>query len=315
VTIQPATTPIVFQFETTEDFVAMANGVFPIECSAVNAVTVNGVTGFSIFNNLQPGQLGQLFQPINGVTAVTNPASPAGGTDQASDPQSRSDFVDFITSLSEATKTAIKAAIEEQGGGLVLGQTFVFYDYATAPTVAQPGQIVAVVVRAGGTGQYPGSNPDDPLLDGILDAIDATEAFGATPQLYYAVNYPVTDVAITFTYSQSALTAAGLSLSNLQQRMLAILQADIPVGGGSIGGVEYFSQLAARWLAISVDVTGGTITGLVEDVNIGDLSFTTTGGTFSSDKLQPGTPSTIDQLGYLSLALSVAPTFTAVPLP
>lgn len=326
ITVQPSAVPAIFQVETTQDTVVSSSGTVDLLCFAINPVTTttsNGssVTGFSIYNNVPPNSFTQQFSPQAGITSVNNPASPSGGTDNASDAQARIDFVNFILSLSDATYAALVAAVEDVAGGLVVGQTFALYDYASTPTFVQPGQIAAVMIPGAvgggsGSGQYPGANPDNPTMDAIEQALINTEAFGIVGLTYYAKNYPITAVSATFSYSQSALVAANLTVAALESLMTGILQALIPAGGASLGAVLYFSTLVQQWRNLAVTLSGGVISNIVVDVNASDFTFVTTGGgTFTVDKLQPGTPSTLDQSGFLSLATTVAPNYTALALP
>lgn len=313
ITVQPATSPQVFQVQASMETVVTANGTYQIEFTAVAPIQVGDVSGYQIFNNIPPNSFTQQLEPLNGITAITNAAAPVDGTNTASDAQARADFVDWITSLSEGTYAAIIAAVQDVAGGLIPGQTFAIYDFASNPTVA-PGLIEGVVIRSG-TGQYTGS-PDDPVMDNIVQAITAVEAFGVSSVLYYAKNYPVTVFEATFTYSQSQLSAAGLTLPTLQGMMTAILQALITSSGSSLGQILYFSTLVQQWRNISVTLPGGVISNIVADVNASDFSATTTGGgTFTVDKIQPGTTGTLDQTGYLSMSLSVVPTYTAIAVP
>jgi hypothetical protein len=319
ITVQPASVPMVFQVQTTQDYVFTSSGTYAIQCYAFTPITTtdtsgNSVTGYAIYNGIPPNQFTQQFSPISGVNAVTNAAAPTSGTNNASDSQARIDFINWILSLSDATYQALVAAIEDVAGGLVPGQTFELYDYASAPTFCQPGMISAVVIGPG-SGQYPGANADNPTMDAIGQALINTEAFGIVGVEYYAAQYAITAISATYTYSQSALTQANLTVAGLQNLMTAILQALIPSSGANLGQLLYFSTLVQQWRNLSVTLSGGVITGIVTDVDALDFSATTTGGTFNQDLVQPGTPSELDPSGYLSLADTVVPAYIAHAAP
>ena len=323
-TIQPSSVPVIFQVATSQTTIVNSSGVVALLCFAVNPVTYtdasgNSQTGFALYNTIPAGSFVQQYSPISGVSTVTNPASPLSGTNNASDAVARIDFVSWLLSLSEGTYAALVAAIADVGSGLVNGQTFALYDYATAPAFAQPGQIAAVVIGPG-SGQYPGSNSDNPTMDAIAQAMLATEAFGVVGVEFYAKQYQVTAAAVTFTYSQSQLTAANLTISGLEALMTGILQTQISASGGNLGQLLYFSTLVQLWKNITVTLPGGVVSGIVVDVNASTFSFSTAGvpsggGTFTTDAVQPGSPSTRDLSGYLSLATSVIVNFTALAAP
>jgi hypothetical protein len=305
IVVAPSTIPQVFQVETTQAYSFSASGAQSILCEATTEITIpnGGPTGYQIYNNIPANQLTQLEQPIAGVTSVTNAASPSGGSNNASDPAALAAFVEYITGLAKSNQTGINGAVEDAFSGLVLGQTFVTLTNAIAPTLVQPGQIWCVFVSPGKSGQYTGAT-FDPQAQGILNALVAAKAFGLTPLVYYANEYLVSHGQIAFTYSASALAAAGLSLSALELLMFETLQELMPVTGGQLGQAVPFSQIAAALLDISVTVSTGVISNIVTDVNLSGSSnfmLTTGGGTFNEDLIQPGTPSTLDQLGYLAM--------------
>ncbi len=315
ITVTPATSPQVFMAETTAAYAFTANGTYNITLTATAPVTAGGQTGYGIYNSIPPTSFTTMLQPIAGVSSSTNLASPAFGSNNASDAQARADFVQYITSLSQSTLAALIAAVEDSGAGWIYQETFNLLSYATAPGYVQPGQVIGVFIGPG-SGQYPGSNPDNPAMDNALAALQADVAFGITPIEYYATDYAVTAIGFISTYSQSALNAAGLTVATLEGLMTSVLQGFFSSSGDSLGVAVYFSQIARALLNISVTTSNATVTGIVVDVNIGSFIIATSGGTFqypSTDLVQPGTPTVLNPIGYLSMASSVVPTYTFAP--
>lgn len=313
IVVSPAALPAVYSVATNAEVVVTTSGVVQVPCTANAAVTVSGETGFEVYNQIPPGAITVQYEPIAGVVSVTNSASPTGGTNSASDPQARADFVDYINSLAESNFQGVKAGIEDVFGSLQLGVNFQLLTNSTAPTRVQPGLLMAVFISPGNNGQYTGS-PVDPNAQAILNSMEASQAFGLTPVVYYATQHQITAISVPYTYSASALNRAGLSVSALQQIMSQTIAGFIPKTGGALGQVVFFSALAAALLNISVTLPTGVVGGIVTDVYVGGLSFTASpGGVFDGgDFVQPGTPAAIDQLGYLSWDPSTYPaTFTA----
>jgi Baseplate J-like protein. len=313
IVVPPATLPAVYQVAANQAYVFTSPGTFQIEATAVKPVTLNGIPGYSVYNSLPVGAIATAYQPIAGVTSVSNPASPTGGTDAASDAATRADFIDWIGSLAKSTALGVRASVESAFGSLQFGVNYRLLTNSTAPTRVLPGLIAAVFVSPGNSGQYVGS-PFDPNAQAILGAMQSSEALGLTPVVYYAEQYAVTAIDLTYTYSAAALNRAGLSVSALQGLISQAVSGVIPATGGALGSLVYCSALAAAILSISVTLPTGIVSGIVTDVDVPAMSFTTTGGTFGAgDFVQPGTPSALDQLGYLSWDPGTNPvTFTAI---
>ena len=214
------------------------------------------------------------------------------------------------------TLAALVAAVQD-ATGLVNGQNMAEIDFASAGAsgMITRGYAATVFIEQGKSGQYTGS-VFDATANAALSAMQNVIALGITPLVYYATQYTVNSVAITFTYSQAATTNAQLSLLQLETLLLNILQGLFPVGGGQLGQVVYFSQIARKFLdLVSINGSNVSVGGLVTDVNIPAASIVTSSGTFTGDLIQPGTPGTLDGLGYLSMSTAVNPTWTAIAAP
>jgi uncharacterized phage protein gp47/JayE len=119
-------------------------------------------TAAGIIGNVNSGKITVINSPIVGVDTVINSAAFVTGRDQQSDAELRKYFVDYLNSLSKATKTAITFAIESYQEGL----EFVLVEnknYTTGDE--QLGFFFAVVDDGSG-------NPPDSLIDGIRNAVD-----------------------------------------------------------------------------------------------------------------------------------------------
>ena len=304
IALAPSTVPQAYSFATVGSATLLA-GQTSITVSV--QATANG----SNYNNIPtntPLQLG------TGIAGLGNPAfvsAPQFGQQAATDAQARVDFIDYITSLSDGTIAAVVAAVQD-ATGLVNGVNMAELDYATSNGVIQRGMAATVFISAGNSGQYTGS-PYNAIAQAAQAAMQNVVALGITPIVYYATAYTVGSLAFTFTYSQTALTNAQLSLSGLEALMLGVLQTLFPATGGQLGNKVYFSQIARQFLELTyTNGSGIAISKLVTDVNIPAASITTGGGTFTGDLVQPGTPSTADALGYLVMATNVVPNWTAI---
>lgn len=116
--------------------------------------------------NVQAGILTQLAQGGTGIAIVTNASPIQNGKDAETDEQLRQRFVQYLASLSEATKAAILYAINSVQQGLDVN----LLDNTNPAGAFQPGFFTAVVEDGSG------SLPSDLRLE-LINAIDLVRAF------------------------------------------------------------------------------------------------------------------------------------------
>jgi hypothetical protein len=309
IVLAPSTIPAVYQFMTS------AVATIPAGQFSVN-VGVDATAVGSSYNNIPSNTPLQLGTAVPGAGAPTFASAIAGGTDAPTYAQMRSDFIQYINSLQLGTPEAVTAAVEE-ATGYQQGVNLTMQDYQSNPALVLPGQIFSILIYPGATGQYTYS-PDNPTADAALNAMVKSEAFGATPYVWFATPYTVTAINITYTYSQSAMTTAQLNPQALQLMITQYLQGLIPPTGSALNTKIPFSQIAREILDFSAETSAGTVTGLFTDVNVYLMSFviggqTFTGSTGVTDSIYAGTPGNQNLIGYLVMSNSVVPTYTAIP--
>ena len=288
IVVSPSTVPTVFYFTTTEAAVIPVGSAFvlvPYQATQSGA-QANGIPATTSlqFSSSIVGTGNPSFSLAPGQS--TGNAAPTGGSNPASDPVARANFVDFVDGLAGSIESAIIAGIQEVSSYLVNGSTFVLWDYATEPTsssltqLAFPGQAVCVFVspNPANTGQYLGPLGTDPIADAILQAMngslsDPTEgvAFTVVPLVYYAKTYEITTLSIGQLWvSQSALSAAGLTWATLQSALQGLLQTLIGLPsqpGLPIAAGIPWSTLIQTLKDFSVtQANGAVVTGIVTDV-------------------------------------------------
>ena len=352
IVVSPSTVPTVYYFWTTTA-ATIAVGQNSVKAPYI-AVTAQGAPApGALYNNIPSTAQLQFSSGLVGVgTPVfslppgysTGPVGPAGGTNAASDPQARADFVTYIDSLAGSIASALIAGIEGVSSYLVEGQTFVLWDYATAPNnnpqLVWPGQAVCIFVSTNpdNTGQYKGPYGTDPLADGILRAMNGTiqnptegVGFSVTPLVYYANTYLLTTLVIGHMWvSQSALANAGLSLTELQSNLQGLLQDLIGLpqlpGLGLSQGIAWSTIIAALKDYSVVQPSGAVVTGIVTDVTpfsvtghvltpaMSTIDYTSAsdGGPVPSTSHQTTVEGTGDPSGVLRWSSSLNVTWTTV---
>jgi uncharacterized phage protein gp47/JayE len=201
----------------SEIFAVTADSTNPNFNPALNGyVLTPGTTSISVpvqavvagaAGNVSANTITLILQGIPGVTNVTNPAAFTNGLDEESDPSLRKRFVDYINSLSKATKGAVQFAVESVNGVTddvivenqdINGNTDLGYFY---------------VVIDDGTG-----NPSNTLIQSVTNAVDAvrplTVAFGV-----YGPEIVNIDITATITpkpgfEASDLITAATNALTN-----------------------------------------------------------------------------------------------------
>lgn len=285
IVVAPSTVPTVYRFITTAAAaIGLGQSSVQVQAQAQNPGSAyNGVPTTTPFS---------LGTGIAGAGTPTVASQVTLGSDPATDPQARSGFVDYITSLELATLTAFKAAVEDAVGGLVYGQTFQLYDGPTIAAIQSkypgvPLQINGIAASAAvpngyvacvyldpnySSGRYSGS-PDNPTADAILAAMQATAFFSCVPVVYYAPIYLITAATLTVTVSASQLAAAGLNQSQIPGVLQGILDTQFQAGMGTGAAM---SEILAAVLNYSVTLpsTGAVVSGIFTDANIPSLTVT-----------------------------------------
>lgn len=169
---------------------------FPIGSTSIT-VTAQAVTGGSA-SNVGIGALVQLGSQLAGVDASNNTVPINNGVDAEADDAFRSRFVLYLSTLAEATKSAILAACRGVQQGLQV---------ATQENVQANGSALLgsfTVFVDDGTG-----NPPQSLLNTVYQAADAVRAFSIQP-FVSAPNIQTATIVL------SVRLAAGYTLGGLQ---------------------------------------------------------------------------------------------------
>lgn len=207
----------------------------PVQCTTVGTV-----------GNVLANQCNVLTGSMPGIDTVTNANPFTNGIDAETDTAFRARFVNYLSSLSKATKNAISAAVAgvQQGLSFTLTEN---YNYAGTLT---PGYFYVVVDDGSG-------NPPSALLTSISNAIDAVRAFTTTFGVYPPALQPA-NVALTVTSVNHAADAA-------------LAQAAISgyIAGLGIGASLPYSKLAQIAYDASptiTNVTAVTLNGVTADL-------------------------------------------------
>lgn len=215
--------------------------------------------------NAQAGQVSTLTSPISGIDTVTNASTFTSGADAETDAALRVRFINYIASLSKATKSAIGNAITSLRAGL----SYSFVENLTYGGAAQLGYFYVVVDD--GTGAPSGS-----LLTSVSNAIDAVRPVTSTFGVFAPVVQNAT-VVMTATIASGydpvatkALVTAALKTyinslalgQSLTYSRLAQIAYDASPGVTNVtavtlnGGTSDLSatvQQVVKWLAVTVN--------------------------------------------------------------
>lgn len=208
-------------------------------------VPVVAVTAGSA-GNAQAGTISLISSAIPGVDTVTNASAFTSGIDAETDAAFRARFVNYLASLSRATKAAVGYAISTVQQGL----TYTIAENVAVGGAYSPGNFVVTVDN--GTGA-PGST----LLTNVGLAVDAYRPIGST----FSVQAPsVVTAGVTFTVT----VAAGYVKANMTAGIAAAVTAYInalPLGSAlaysRIAQVVYDS-MAGITNVTAILVNGGT---------------------------------------------------------
>ena len=227
-------------------------GGYPIGAGIASiSVTVQDLTAGAA-GNAGIGMISVLASAVPGVDTVSNAAPFSNGADAESDAALRTRFVNFIASLSKATKNAIGYAITS----LKIGATYNLTENFAYNGTPQPGYFYVVVDD--GSGTPPGS-----FLSAVASAVDAvrpvTSTFGVFAPTLVTANVILT-ISVSSSYTLSAIEAI------VQAAIVAYIDS-LPIGG---------SLTLTRLAQIAYDASPGVInvTGVTLNSGTADLVAT-----------------------------------------
>jgi uncharacterized phage protein gp47/JayE len=189
------------------------------------------------------------------VDTVSNAATFTTGVDAEIDSALRTRFVNYIASLSKATKNAIGAAIT----GIQTGMHYTLVENQTYAGAAQLGFFFAVVDD--GTGAPPSS-----LITQVSNAIDAVRPLTSS----FAVYSPV---VVTANVTMTVTVGSGYDVAATKSTVLASLTA--LVNGLQLGQTLPYTRLAqAAYDAAPgvINVTAVTLNGGTADISVNTYS-------------------------------------------
>lgn len=210
--------------------------------------------------NVLANTITSMGQGISGVDTVTNGSAFANGLDAESDTAFYARFVQFIASLSKATKTAVQSAINDVQQGI---QSTITEEYDYDGTY-DPGSFFAVIDDGSGA-------PSDALVDRVFAAIDVVRALG----IRFSVHKTV---VVTADVSMEITTAPGFDnptvVGNVSLALSAFVNA-LPLGAGLP-----YNQLAAVAFGVAgvTNATAILLNGTTADI-AGDTKKTIKAGT------------------------------------
>lgn len=216
--------------------------------SSINLMAAAVTAGSA--GNVVAGSINTIAQAIPGIDTVTNAAGFTNGKDAETDDALRARFVQYINSLSKATKAAVLYAILS----LQQNANAVIVENQTYNGVTQNGYFYAVVDD--GTG-----NPSSTFLASAANAIEATRPLSVT----YGVFAPV---PLTVTVTMAIGTAAGYTHADVVALVTAALQNYINTLG--MGVTLTYTKLAnvAYGVAGVTTVSNVLLNGGTSDVTV-----------------------------------------------
>ena len=232
-----------------------------IGITSINAPVVAVTAGSA--GNAQAATITLISAAIPGVDTVTNASAFTSGIDAETDTAFRARFLNYIGSLSRATKTAVGYAISTVQQGL----TYTILENSTAALVYQPGNFVVTVDN--GTGA-PGST----ILTNVTTAVDAYRPIGST----FIVQGPsVVTAAVAFTVA----VATGYIKANMTAGIGAAVTAYInSLPMGSALAYSRIAQVVYDSMAGITNVTGVLVNSATADLG-GGSSQVVRAGTIS----------------------------------
>lgn len=203
-------------------------------------------------SNAVIGAINTLTQAIPGIDTVTNAAAFVNGIDSESDSSIRSRFIQYIASLSKATKTAIGFAITS----LKQGVSYVLVENELYNGTARNGYFYAVIDD--GTG-YPGAE----FLASAYNAIDAVRGFTISFNVF-------APVVVSASASLTITTAAGYVHGTVATQVVAAITNYI--NSLSLGQSLSYTRLDQVAYDASPGITN--VTGLLLNGGTADLTAT-----------------------------------------
>ena len=201
--------------------------------------------------NAAAGVISTLVQAISGVDTVTNPLGFTNGADAETDAALRVRFVNYIASLSKATKAAISYAITS----IQPGVNFVLTENLTYAGAAQLDYFYVVVDDGSGS-------PPSSFITAVSNAIDAVRPIASTFGVY-------APVVVTANVGMTITTGSGYVHATVATEVQAAIQAYI--NALPIGQTLPYTQLAA----VAYGVGGVTnVTGVTLNSGTADLTAT-----------------------------------------
>ncbi len=199
--------------------------------------------------NVQAGTITMLTTPLAGLDAATNPAPFANGADAEGDDALRSRFVDYINSLSRATRAAVTYAVRSVDQGL---SVHVAENVDTAGAWA-PGNFVVTVDD--GTG-----NPPPAVLARVRAAVDPVRGLTTT----FSVRGPANVAAhVSLTL---AVAGGGDKTGAIERAADAIAEHVNALG---VGAPLLYGRLYALAYGADASITG--VTGLLVNGGTADI--------------------------------------------
>lgn len=179
-------------------------------------VTVQALVAGSA-GNVAANTITQIVSGIVGIDSVTNPSPVANGANAETDSALRVRFVNFISSLSKATKAAISAAIS----GVQSGLTFQLGDALMFSGATWPGAFTVVVDD--GSGAIPMGT-----LNAVSAAVAAVKALGDVFAVFAPTNVTI-NVTVNivpaggFTLAQADTAAQNAIIAYINARGVGVL--------------------------------------------------------------------------------------------
>lgn len=195
------------------------------------------------------GAINTLGSAMPGIDTVSNEASFTNGSDSESDPELRARFIDYIASLSKATKGAIGYAVSSFREGL----TYQLFENQNYDGSERLGFFFVVVDDGSG-------HPTETLLSSLYNAIDAVRGFTIVFAVY-APTVATADVGMTIT------TAPGYDHADLTGKVSDVVTNHINALG--LGKGLPYTSLSSVAYGVSpaiTNVTDITLNGSTQDI-------------------------------------------------
>jgi len=232
-------------YDASQGGYVLANGISSVTVP-IQAVTA-GVAG-----NVTAGTINTIAQAITGIDTVTNAAGLTNGEDAELDADFRARFIQYINSLSKATKAAVLYAILS----LQQNVSAVIVENQAYNGITQPGYFYAVVDDGSG-------NPGSTFLASAGTAVEATRPLSVT----YGIFGPVQQTA---NVSMTITTATGYIHADVVALVTTALRTYINTLG--LGNSLSYTKLATVAYGASPGVTN--VSALLLNGGTSDLAIT-----------------------------------------